>query len=185
MRPRPPPRVPTESFSLGLERLLGSQRKVPDPLPGLAPRAPLLTPNLPCLLLQGHPIGNGIYLQNLPLQGCFCKLFYITFQVTKGAGGQILQGQNAWQGWIFQPRRDESCRCEYKTNHVMPVTCVAFSHSLCSPVAHPSPVSCSPSLDTAVLYLPILNSSWFFKFYLKFTLPPLLYLLTPFFYYSN
>lgn len=184
-RQRPPPRVPARSFSLGLERLLGSQMKVPSPLPGLGPHTPLLTPKIPCLLLQGHPIGNEIYLQNLPLHSCFCKLFYIRLQRNKGAGGQILQGQNAQKGWIFQPRWDETCRCKYKTNHVMPVICVALFHSLCSFVAHPSLVSCSPSPDTPVLYHPILGSLWLFKFYLKSTLPPLLYRLTPFFYYSN
>lgn len=49
---------------------------------------------------------------DLFMLSCFHKLFCIGVPGTKGAGGQILQGQNVWQGWIFQPWSEESCQCK-------------------------------------------------------------------------
>lgn len=126
-----PPRVPSTKFQPGLGKAPGVTEESPKTSPRTGSLGtPLFTPKLPCLLLQACPIANGIYLQNLPLQGCFCKLFYFRLQGAKGSGGQVLQGQIAQQGWIFQPRQDKSCKCKYKTNHVMPVTCIFLSHFL-------------------------------------------------------
>lgn len=72
---RPPPRVPAR-FQPGLGKAPGVADESPQSSPRTGSHAPLLTPKIPCLLLQGHPIGNQIYLQNLPLHSCFCKLLH-------------------------------------------------------------------------------------------------------------
>lgn len=137
------PSMCTHDPSLVLERFLGLQNKV---LKSYRTGSPC-TPSHPKTSL---PPATGLSYRKwdlftkLAFLGLLSQVLYIELRSTNRAGSQMLQGQNIGQGWILQPRQDESCRYKYKINHVTPVTCVGLSHSLCSSVGPPSPASCSP-----------------------------------------